>query len=88
VNIDVVIELEAVVKAACCPQDPSSRVNLLLALLNVACGFPAPRASEVGSQHRECLQLPIGEAQFRSQQRCPLFDLVEEGLICSLTISV
>src|SRR5262249_1271678 len=44
---------------------------------NVACGFPAPRSSAVGSQHRECLQLPVGETQLRSQQRCTLFDLVE-----------
>src|SRR5258705_7338687 len=39
--------------------------------------FPAPRSSAVDSQHRECLQLPVGETQFRSQQRRPLFDLVE-----------
>src|SRR5262245_49489389 len=44
---------------------------------NVACGFPAPRSSAVDSQHRECLQLPVGETQFGSQQRRPLYDLVE-----------
>ena len=44
---------------------------------NVACGFTAPRSSAVGSQHCKCLQLPVREAQFRFQQRCPFFDLVE-----------
>ena len=44
---------------------------------NVACGFTAPRSSAVGSQHCKCLQLPVREAQFRLQQRCPFFDLVE-----------
>ena len=34
---------------------------------NVACGFPAPRSSTVGSQHREALQGPIGKMQFRSR---------------------
>lgn len=27
---------------------------------NVACGFPALRSSEIGSQHSDSLQLPIG----------------------------
>jgi hypothetical protein len=44
---------------------------------NVACRFPAPRSSAVGSQHCECLQLPVWEAQLRSQQRRPLLDLIE-----------
>src|SRR5258708_30469243 len=44
---------------------------------NVACGFTAPRSSAVGSQHCKRLQLPVREAQFRFQQRCPFFDLVE-----------
>src|ERR1035437_5901058 len=43
----------------------------------VACGFTAPRSSAVGSQHCKRLQLPVREAQFRLQQRCPFFDLVE-----------
>ena len=34
---------------------------------NVACRFPAPRSSAGGSQHSECLQLPVREPQFRSQ---------------------
>ena len=34
---------------------------------NVACGFPAPRSSAVASQHRERLQLPMGEPQFGPQ---------------------
>jgi acyl-CoA reductase-like NAD-dependent aldehyde dehydrogenase len=34
---------------------------------NVACGSPALRSSEVDLQHRESLQLPIREIQFRSQ---------------------
>ena len=46
---------------------------------NVACGFPAPRSSTVDLQHRECLHLPVRETQFGSQQRRPLFDLVEGG---------
>ena len=37
----------------------------------------APRSSAVGSQHCKGLQLPIWEAQFWCQQRCPFFDLVE-----------
>src|SRR5216683_3808364 len=44
---------------------------------NVACGFPAPRSSAVGSQHCKSLQLPVREAQLWFQQRCPFFDLVE-----------
>jgi hypothetical protein len=44
---------------------------------NVACGFTAPRSSAVGSQHCKRLQLPVREAQFGFQQRCPFFDLVE-----------
>ena len=39
--------------------------------------FPHQRSSAVGSQHCKRLQLPVGEAQFRCQQRCPFFDLVE-----------
>ena len=31
---------------------------------NVACGFPAPHSSAIGSQHREALQRPIGKMQF------------------------
>src|SRR5664279_4453128 len=46
---------------------------------NVACGFTAPRSSAVGSQHCKRLQLPVREAQFRLQQRCPFFDLVEHA---------
>jgi hypothetical protein len=34
---------------------------------NVACGSPALRSSEFDLQHRESLQLPIWEVQFRSQ---------------------
>src|ERR1019366_8261502 len=34
---------------------------------NVACGFPAPRSSAIGSQHREALQRPIGKMQFGSR---------------------
>jgi hypothetical protein len=34
---------------------------------NVACGFPAPRSSAIGSQHREALQHPIGKTQFGSR---------------------
>src|ERR1019366_10360217 len=52
--------------AVTCPRFPQ----------NVACGFPAPRSSAVGSQYCELLQLPIWEAQFWRQQRCPFFDLV------------
>src|SRR5262249_27143864 len=44
---------------------------------NPACRFPAPGSSAVDLRHCECLQLPMGEMQLRSQQRCPLFDLVE-----------
>src|ERR1700724_3503531 len=39
--------------------------------------FPHQRSSAVASQHCKRLQLPVGEAQFRCQQRCPFFDLVE-----------
>jgi len=39
--------------------------------------FPHQRSSAVGSQHCERLQLPAWETQFRCQQRCPFFDLVE-----------
>src|SRR6185369_16755979 len=34
-------------------------------------------SSAVASQHCKRLQLPVGEAQFRCQQRCPFFDSVE-----------
>ena len=34
---------------------------------NVASGFPAPRSSAIGSQHREALQRPIGKMQFGSR---------------------
>ena len=44
---------------------------------NAACGFPALRSSEGGSQHCESLQLPVREAQLWSQDRLPLLDLVE-----------
>src|SRR5215472_10129715 len=36
---------------------------------NVACGFPALRSSEVGSQHSDSLQLPVWEIELWSQQR-------------------
>src|SRR5215470_4925250 len=36
---------------------------------NVACGFPALRSSEVGSQHSHSLQLPVWEIELWSQQR-------------------
>src|ERR1700720_2991846 len=39
--------------------------------------FPHKRFSAVGSQHCKRLQLRVWEAQFRWQQRCPFFDLVE-----------
>src|ERR1700740_2077729 len=39
--------------------------------------FPHQRSSAVASQHCKRLQLPVGEAQFRCQQRCPFFDSVE-----------
>ena len=32
---------------------------------------------QLASQHCKRLQLPVWEAQFRCQQRCPFFDLVE-----------
>jgi hypothetical protein len=51
---------------------------------NPACRFPAPGSSAVDLQHCECLQLPIGETQLRSQQRRPLLDLVE-GFPCKVT---
>src|SRR5258705_2154607 len=39
--------------------------------------FPHQRSSAVASQHCKRLQLPVGEAQFRCQQRCPFFDSIE-----------
>jgi hypothetical protein len=39
--------------------------------------FPHQRSSAVASHHCKRLQLPVGEAQFRRQQRCPFFDSVE-----------
>jgi class 3 adenylate cyclase len=39
--------------------------------------FPHQRSSVVASQHCKRLQLPVGEVQFRCQQRCPFFDSVE-----------
>src|SRR5262249_50355829 len=44
---------------------------------NAACGFPALRSSEVGSQHGDSLQLRIREIQLWSQQRIPLRDLMK-----------
>ena len=44
---------------------------------NVACGFPAPTLFGSWFTALERLQLPVGEAQFRCQQRCPFFDSVE-----------
>src|SRR5579862_1498699 len=44
---------------------------------NVACGFPALRSSEVASQHRDSLQLPVGEIQLWSQQRKLLLNPLE-----------
>ena len=44
-------------------------------------GVRISRTTLFGSrlQHRECLHLPVRETQFGSQQRRPLFDLVEGG---------
>src|ERR1700719_613801 len=39
--------------------------------------FPHQRSSAVASQHCKRLQLRVWEAQFRWQQRCAFFDLVE-----------
>jgi hypothetical protein len=39
--------------------------------------FPHQRSSAVASQHCKRRQLPVGEAQFRCQQRCPFFDSIE-----------
>jgi hypothetical protein len=44
---------------------------------NVACRFPALRSSEVASQRGDSLQLRVREIQLWSQQRKPLFDLLE-----------
>jgi hypothetical protein len=44
---------------------------------NVACGFPALRSSEVGSQHSDSLQLPVREIELWSQQRRLRLDLIE-----------
>src|SRR4029077_19138945 len=41
---------------------------------NVACGFPAPTLFGSCFTALQELQLPVGEAQFRCQQRCPFFD--------------
>src|SRR5215471_16870751 len=53
---------------------------------NPACRFPAPGSSAVGSQHRECLHLPMRETQFWSQYfRCYLLKFRCHGrLIFSL----
>src|ERR1700720_3042654 len=47
---------------------------------NVACGFPAPTlfgSCFTALQAPAAPGSPVGEAQFRCQQRCPFFDLVE-----------
>src|SRR5579864_30332 len=85
-NLDPSTTLDTVCRIAyvrgrdgCCqpPTGSPEAVARLRFPQNVACGFTAPRSSAVGSQHRKGLQLPVREAQFWLQQRCPFFDLVE-----------
>src|ERR1700757_2074602 len=44
---------------------------------NVACGFPALRSSNVGSQCHESLQRLMRQPQLWSQQRGPLLEAIE-----------